>query len=189
MSKWKWIAQDKDGFIYKFASELEPKCGKIVFHPGGAEITLVEQGKQNQNFENTLINLETEDYEINDGILTRIPRKTELDKLIANVKKIDKKAAKWMTKNRHKLSDTKYLDRCFVWDDYQKHDWVNISYDLDEVEEQEPEKETLKYRVALCAGGVSKYIMFAKTQKHVETIEHQHEVVRWLTVGWIEVEV
>jgi hypothetical protein len=195
LSKWKWIAQDSNGGIYKYTNGgSEPRCGEFWFFTCDItgreerEVKLVKMGKENPNFANTLINLETEDYEINDGVLIRIPRKTHLDRLIANVKKIEKKAAKWMDKNRHKLDDVENLDCCFDWDDYPKHDWQDIYKKLKEPEQQ-PSKETLKYRVALCAGGVSKYIMFAKTQKHVETIERQHEFVRWLTVGWIEVEV
>jgi hypothetical protein len=186
MSKWKWIAQDRVGGVFFY--DKEPTFDNWAFINDGRWIEKIKTGKPNPNFKDTLINLETEDYEINDGILTRIPRKTKLDKLIANVKKIDKKAAKWMNKNRHKLDDVENLDCCFDWDDYPKHDWCDIYKKLKEPEQQ-PAKETLKYRVALCAGGISKYLMFAKTQEDVETIEHQHEVIRWLTGGWIEVEV
>ena len=75
----------------------------------GRDMKLVRTGKPNPNFANTLINLETEDYKINDGILTRITRKTELDKLITKVKKIDKKAAKWMNNNRYKLDAVSFV--------------------------------------------------------------------------------
>ena len=92
MSKWKWIAQDADGKVHKYDHYFPD-------HDSEEFITLglfkkVLRCKQNPNFKETLINLETEDYEINDGILTRIPRKTKLDKLIVDVKNIDKKAAK-----------------------------------------------------------------------------------------------
>lgn len=49
------------------------------------------KGQPNPNFKDTLINLRTEDYEINDGILTRIPRKNKLDKLIVDVKILTRK--------------------------------------------------------------------------------------------------
>lgn len=188
MSKWKWIAQDADGKVHKYDHYFPDHDNEEFITPGLFKKVL--KCKQNPNFKETLINLETEDYEINDGILTRIPRKNKLDKLIANVKNIDKKAAKWINKNRYKLGDTYRLDCCFTWDGTKQGHmyWSDISDKLEEIEEQEPAKETLKYRVGLCAGGVSKYLMFAKTQECVETIESQHEVIRWLT-DWTEVEV
>ena len=128
MSKWKWIAQDADGKVHKYDHYL-PDPDRWNFMTKGL-FKRVYEGKLNTNFKDTLINLETEDYEINDGILTRIPRKTKLDKLIANVKKIDKKAAKWMNKNRHKLSNTYDLDVCFAWDICEKYDWININNEL-----------------------------------------------------------
>ena len=187
MSKWKWIAQDYDGEIYKYTNESEPRCGKFVFFVDGKEMRLVEIGKPNPNFKDTIINLETEYYEINDGILLGIPRKTHLDRLIANVKKIDKKAAKWMNKNRHKLEDTDRLDCCFAWDDYEKFDWIDINDKLLDIEQQ-PAKETLKYRVGLCLSKNQPYIMISYDQPEEEQIEFDYTFVRWLT-DWIEVEV
>ena len=188
MSKWKWIAQDLNGDIYKL--DIEPKIydwGFLNVHNRG--LKLIEEGKPNPNFKDTLTNLETEDYEINDGILTRIPRKTELDKLIANIKKIDKKAAKYINKNRHKLDDVENLYCCFAWDNYPKHDWRDIYEKLEEMAEQEPAKETLKYRVALCLSNNQPYIMISYDRPENERFELNNKYfVRWLT-DWIEVEV
>jgi len=176
MSKWNWIAQDKCGDIYKFASD-------------DGKVKLIEEGKPNPNFKNTLINLETEDYEINEGILTRIPRKTKLDKLIDNVKKINKKAAKWMNKNRNKLSNTYDLDRCFDWDICEKYDWCYIHDELIKLE-QEPEKakETLTYRVGFYFyNDDAKHLFFVTSQEHADLEEKNPGFVRWVT-DWIEVE-
>jgi hypothetical protein len=189
MSKWKWIAQDENGSIYKF--DIEPKMyddwGFLNVHNRGLKI--IKEGKPNPNFKDTLINIETEDYDINDGILTRIPRKTHLDKLIANVKKIDKKAAKWMTKNRHKLRDTDDLTGCFHWDDYEEFEWCDIYVELLDLEtEQEPAKGILKYRVGLYIDNGRKNLGFSTNVEHEYLIERNPDFSRWLT-DWIEVEV
>ena len=184
MSKWKWIAQDKDGDTFFY--DEEPLLMPFGFIPNGEDLKLVGKCKKNQIHEETLINLRTEDYEINDGILTRIPRKTKLDKLIDNVKKIDKKAAKWMNKNRHKLTDTYDLDVCFVWDICEKYDWLCIYEELLDLK-PEPTKETLKYRVGLYIDDGKKYLSFTTNQKHAALVERNPDFVRWLT-GWIEVE-
>ena len=186
MSKWNWIAQDKDGDIFFY--DEEPLLMPFGFMSSGKDLKLVGKCKKNQIHEETLINLETEDYEINDGILTRIPRKNKLDKLIVDVKNIDKKAAKWMNKNRNKLSNTYDLDVCFDWDICEKHDWCYIYDELIKLEQDpEPAKETLKYRVALYNRGGTNFLMFSITQDDAESSEKYHLFVRWLT-DWIEVE-
>jgi len=187
MSKWKWIAQDKDADIFFY--DEEPLLMPFGFMSGGKDLKLVGKCKKNQIHEETLINLETEDYEINDGILTRIPRKTELDKLIANVKKIDKKAAKWMNKNRHNLDDTAMLDCCFDWDICDKYEWDYIYAKLEEMAEQQQQaKETLKYRVGAFKEIDKKYLVFAPDDSHAVLIERNPKFQGWLT-EWIEVEV
>lgn len=185
MSKWKWIAQETDGYIFFY--DEEPLLMPFGFIPSGKDLKLVAKVKPNPNFMETLINLETEDYEINGGILTRIPRKTELDKLIDNIKKIDKKAAKWMNKNRHKLEDVNDLSLCFNWDDCEKYDWCYIHEKLLDLE-QEPAKEILKYRVGLYVMRDGEYLCFATNQQHADLAKRNPEFVRWLT-DWIEVEV
>ena len=188
MSKWKWIAQDKDGDTFFY--DEEPLLMPFGFISGGKDLKLVGKCKKNQIHEETLINLETEDYEINDGILTRIPRKTKLDKLIANVKKIDKKAAKWMNKNRHKLSNTYDLDVCFAWDICEKYDWININNELIKLEQEpKPAKETLKYRVGFYFYNYdAKHLFFVTNQEHADLEEKNPGFVRWVT-DWIEVKV
>lgn len=185
MSKFKWIAQDRDGKIYKYTNESEPGCMELVFATDGRDMKLVRTGKPNPNFANTLINLETEDYKINDGILTRITRKTELDKLITKVKKIDKKAAKWMNNNRYKLEDINYLSFCFAWEDCTKYDWESIFDKLAEMEEPQKIKETLKYRVGLYIDN-GKKLAFAINQEHESLAERNPDFARWLT-DWTEV--
>ncbi len=158
------------------------------FMSSGKYLKLVGKCKKNQIHEETLINLKTEDYEINAGILTRIPRKTKLDKLIDNVKKIDKKAAKWMNKNRNKLSNTYDLDVCFDWDICEKHDWCHIYDELLDLEpEPELAKETLKYRVGLYYFDCEKYLSFATNKEHESLAEKNPYFARWLT-DWMEVE-
>ncbi len=188
MSKWKWIAQDADGKIYKHDHYLPDPDSENFMTPGLFKI--VYKGKPNPNFKDTLINLETEDYEINDGILTRIPRKTKLDKLIANVKKIDKKAAKWMNKNRYKLKDTYDLLWCFDWNICEKHYWDNIHDVLIKLEQEpEPAKETLTYRVGFYFyNDDAKHLFFVTNQEYADLEEKNPGFVRWLT-DWIEVEV
>ena len=188
MSKWKWIAQDKDGDTFFY--DEEPLLMPFGFISGGKDLKLVGKCKKNQIHEETLINLKTEDYEINDGILTRIPRKTKLDKLIANVKKIDKKAAKWMNKNRYKLKDTYDLDVCFAWDICEKYDWININNELIKLEQDpEPAKETLTYRVGFYFyNDDAKHLFFVTNQEHADLAEKNPVFVRWIT-DWIEVKV
>ena len=186
MSKWKWIAQDKDGDTFFY--DEEPLLMPFGFIPNGEDLKLVKKGKQNKIPKETLINLRTEDYEINDGILTRIPRKTKLDKLIANVKKIDKKAAKWMNKNRYKLEDTYYLASCFGWYICENHDWININNELIKLD-PEPAKETLTYRVGGCFyNDDEKHLFFVTNQEHADLAEKNPVFVRWVT-DWIEVKV
>ena len=187
MSKWKWIAQDKNGDTFFY--DEEPLLMPFGFIPNGEDLKLVKKGKQNKIPKETLINLETEDYEINDGILTRIPRKTKLDKLIVDVKNIDKKASKWMNKNRCKLEDVYDLDVCFDWDICEKYDWCYIHDELIKLEQEpEPAKETLKYRVALYNRRGTNFLMFSITQDDAKSSEKYHLFVRWLT-DWIEVKV
>ena len=188
MSKWEWIAQETDGYIFFY--DEEPLLMPFGFIPNGKDLKLVAKGKPNPNFRETLINLETEDYEINDGILTRIPRKNKLDKLIANVKKINKKAAKWMNKNRCKLEDVYYIEACFDWDICEKHDWCYIYDELIKLEQDpEPAKETLTYRVGFYFyNDDAKHLFLVTNQEHADLEEKNPGFVKWVA-DWIEVEV
>ncbi len=187
MSKWNWIAQDKDGCTFFY--DEEPSKMSFGFLPNGKYLKQ-GKGQPNPNFKDTLINLRTEDYEINDGILTRIPRKNKLDKLIVDVKNIDKKAAKWMNKNRNKLSNTYDLDVCFDWDICEKHDWCYIYDELIKLEQDpEPAKETLTYRVGFYFyNDDAKHLFLVTNQEHADLEEKNPGFVRWVA-DWIEVEV
>lgn len=92
---YKWIAQDTNGEIYRFFA-VKPWEGLTAWINGG-KYDLLETGKPNPNWRNSLIDLEKEDYEIVDGILVRKP------------------------KARKKLTDTELLDAMMehglrIWD-------------------------------------------------------------------------
>ena len=65
-----WITQDADGWI-KIHYHYQRKTSDI-WHSSGSEITKRE--KPNKNWEDSLINLDTHDYEIKDGILTKLDK-------------------------------------------------------------------------------------------------------------------
>lgn len=67
---YRWVAQDARGEIWKF--QLEPTANTI--HNGFYTGEFVEKGKPNPDWRDSLIDLETEDYEIVDGILIRKPK-------------------------------------------------------------------------------------------------------------------
>lgn len=71
---YKWIAQDARGEIWGF--QLEPAANVIHngFYTNGGDNEFVERGKPNPNWPDSLIDLEIEDFEIVDGILTRKPK-------------------------------------------------------------------------------------------------------------------
>lgn len=66
---YKWIAQDTDGEIYRFFEE-KPQ-DELTAWINGCKYALLETGKPNPNWRNSLIDLEKEDFEIVDGILVR----------------------------------------------------------------------------------------------------------------------
>jgi hypothetical protein len=55
MSKWKWIAQDKDGDTFFY--DEEPLLMPFGFIPNGKDLKLVGKCNKNQIHEETLINL------------------------------------------------------------------------------------------------------------------------------------
>jgi len=75
-TKWKWIAQDKDGKIYKYDSR--PNELSTVFMPKGDEVCELVQIQiedlTKYDWKESLINLETHDYKIIDGILIRVDK-------------------------------------------------------------------------------------------------------------------
>ena len=79
--KWKWIAQDKDGAICKYS--ILPDLRKKGWYAGENEFTLIEMGfvKEINGWKESLINLETHDYEISKGILIKIDKLISIDEI------------------------------------------------------------------------------------------------------------
>jgi len=81
-TKWKWIAQDKDWKIYKYDSK--PNVWRAVFMPKGDEACELVQGQieglTKYGWEESLINLETHDYKIMDGILIKVDKQDKQQK-------------------------------------------------------------------------------------------------------------
>lgn len=74
--KYRWIAQDADGVIWKYPIK-EPEQGESIWLNMDRPLLktmLVARGTPNPNWKDSLIDLEKEDYEIVDGILTRKPK-------------------------------------------------------------------------------------------------------------------
>lgn len=80
--KWNWIAQDKDGKIYKYDSR--PNELSTVFMPKGDEVCELVQIQiedlTKYDWEESLINLETHDYKIVDGILIKVDKEDKQQK-------------------------------------------------------------------------------------------------------------
>jgi len=69
--KFRYLLQDSDGDVW-FCLELPyMKDDEWV---GGRQFVLAYCGIENQNWRDTLIDLETDDYEFEDGILRRIEK-------------------------------------------------------------------------------------------------------------------
>ena len=67
--RFRYLAQDSKGYVWM--SIRKP----YKFNKDWLDGTIIiETGKPNQNWENTLIDMETEDYDYTDGILTRIEK-------------------------------------------------------------------------------------------------------------------
>ena len=109
MSKFKWIAQDKDGSIYKYYSR--PNESSTVFIPKGDEdyesVQWRIEGLTKYDWKDSLINLETHDYKIVDGILIRVDKEDK------------------QQKHSHYKKDVRHLDYIDVYriiDLYELHD-------------------------------------------------------------------
>lgn len=70
-TEYKWIAQDKYGGIYKYHEQ--PTCRKIDWYSFVWQ--LIEEAQENEAWQSSLINLETHDYKIEDGILMKVEKK------------------------------------------------------------------------------------------------------------------
>ena len=75
-TKWNWIAQDKSGEIYKYDSK--PDAWSSIFITKEYEVyELVQkeiEGLTKHDWKESLINLETHDYKIVDGILIKVDK-------------------------------------------------------------------------------------------------------------------
>ena len=108
-TKWKWVAQDKDGKIYKYDSR--PNESSTIFIPKGDEdyesVQKGIEGLTKCDWKESLINLETHDYKIVDGILIRVDKEDK------------------QQKHSHYKKDVRHLDYIDVYriiDLYELHD-------------------------------------------------------------------
>lgn len=105
--KWKFIAQDKDGSIGKYSGF--PDLRKKGWYAEDNEFTLIEMGfaYEVNGWKESLINLETHDYKIIDGILIRVDKEYK------------------QQKHSHYKKDVRHLDYIDVYriiDLYELHD-------------------------------------------------------------------
>ena len=109
-TKWNWIAQDKDGSIGKYS--VLPDLRKKGWYAEENEFTVIEMGfvKEINGWKESLINLETHDYEISKGILIRVDKEGNKSQAV---------------KHAHYKKDVKHLDYIDVYriiDLYELHD-------------------------------------------------------------------
>lgn len=78
--EYRWIAQDENGRIgmYRFGGDKPHLNNDRVWVNNDFLWTYEVMGAMNPDFENTLIDLEKENYKIVDGILERRPKKVKL---------------------------------------------------------------------------------------------------------------
>ena len=107
--KWNWIAQDKDCKICEYNSK--PFLLSTVFMPQKYEVCKMIQGsieaREIDGWKGSLINLETHDYKIVDGILIRVDKEDK------------------QQKHQHYKKDVRHLDYIDVYriiDLYELHD-------------------------------------------------------------------
>lgn len=81
-SKWKWIAQDKDGAIYKYEDEPLIKTNSMFIADTGHQklVQVGIEGRTRDDWKESLINLETHDYKIIDGILIKVDKQDKQQK-------------------------------------------------------------------------------------------------------------
>ena len=108
-TKWKWIAQDKDCKICEYNSK--PFLLSTVFMPQKYEVCKMIQGsieaREIDGWKESLINLETHDYKIVDGILIKVDKQDK------------------QQKHSHYKKDVRHLDYIDVYriiDLYELHD-------------------------------------------------------------------
>jgi len=70
--KFRYLFQDEDGDAWSCLTKPVPNdCGDWL---GGGLYKLVGSGKENPNWRDTLIDLDVDDYDFEDGILMRIEK-------------------------------------------------------------------------------------------------------------------
>lgn len=109
-TKWKWIAQDKDGCICKYYRL--PDLREKGWHAEDNKLTLIEIGfvEDINGWKESLINLETHDYEISKGILIRVDKEGNKSQAV---------------KHAHYRKDVKHIDYIDVYriiELYELHD-------------------------------------------------------------------
>ena len=74
--KWNWIAQDKYGAIYKYEDEPLIKTNSMFIADIGHQklVQVAIEGLTKHDWKESLINLETHDYKIMDGILIKMDK-------------------------------------------------------------------------------------------------------------------
>ncbi len=120
-TKWNWIAQDKDGKIYKYDSR--PNESSTVFIPKGDEdyesVQWKIEGLTKYDWKESLINLETHDYKIIDGVLIKV------DKAIMVNNTNERFLIPLTEKHSHYKKDVRHLDYIDVYriiELYELHD-------------------------------------------------------------------
>lgn len=70
--RFRYLFQDEDGDTWHCITKPSPQdCGDWL---NGGLYRLADPGKKNPNWRNTLIDLDVDDYEFEDGILRRIDK-------------------------------------------------------------------------------------------------------------------
>ncbi len=69
LPEFRYLCQDLEGYVW--ISVEKPYINNNYWV---AALLIYEKGKHNLNWQNTLIDLETDDYDYTDGILTRIEK-------------------------------------------------------------------------------------------------------------------
>lgn len=101
--KYRWIAQDKDGSIWEYELRPEVHMPQNAFYAqGNSGSKEIERGKENPNWKESVIDLETDRYQIVDGILMN-----SKDIRVATTETVE-------TISKHKLTDTELLD-AIMW--------------------------------------------------------------------------
>ena len=124
-TKWKWIAQDEDGSIYKYGSK--PYLEDSVFWPSDHdttnEVDIVHASHRlvgiAENWKESLINLDEYDYEIVDGVLMKSDKLMSFDELCKAF------SVPLPEKHTHYKRDVKHLNYIDVYriiDLYELHD-------------------------------------------------------------------